>query len=154
MLLDPALEVLRLYLTAPDRTSARSVRGKDCGPCTGPIRGTARGTAADLVPTRFTTATSGCSRDLARGGRPVTIALKVRRFCCHTTGSNRSTFVEQAEGLTNRRGYRSQPQRGLLEAAALAGPAGPDHVAHPSDRRGYRRPRVLQHFDEAVTAGM
>ncbi|MFD3556871.1 ISL3 family transposase [Streptomyces goshikiensis] len=64
--------------------------------------------------------------DLAVGGRPVTIALTVRRFRCDAAHCPRRTFAEQVEGLTFRYGRRSQLQQTALEAIGclLAGRAG------------------------------
>ena len=40
--------------------------------------------------------------DAAVGGRPVAIALAVRRFFCAAPGCPRKTFSEQVDGLTTR----------------------------------------------------
>jgi transposase len=62
----------------------------------------------------------------AAGGRPLLIALTVRRFLCREPSCAAVTFAEQAEGLTGRRLRRTLPLRELLAAfgVELAGRAG------------------------------
>jgi transposase len=78
--------------------------------------------------------------DGAAGGRPVLIALSVRRFRCPEPSCPRATFAEQAEGVTVRYRRRSVPLLGMLAgfglelagraAARLAGTLGvPVHSA-------------------------
>jgi transposase len=64
--------------------------------------------------------------DGAAGGRPLLIALSVRRFRCTAPSCPRVTFVEQAEGLTGRYLRRTLPLRELLACFGLelAGRAG------------------------------
>ncbi len=64
--------------------------------------------------------------DGAAGGRPLLIALSVRRFRCMSPACPRTTFVEQAEGLTGRYLRRTLPLRDLLARLGLelAGRAG------------------------------
>jgi transposase len=64
--------------------------------------------------------------DGAAGGRPLLIALSVRRFRCTAPSCPRSTFVEQAKGLTGRYLRRTLPLRDLLArfGLELAGRAG------------------------------
>jgi transposase len=64
--------------------------------------------------------------DGAAGGRPLMIALSVRRFRCTSAACPRVTFVEQAEGLTGRYLRRTLPLRELLArfGLELAGRAG------------------------------
>lgn len=64
--------------------------------------------------------------DGAAGGRPLLIALSVRRFRCTSPACPRTTFVEQAEGLTGRYLRRTLPLRELLArfGLELAGRAG------------------------------
>jgi transposase len=64
--------------------------------------------------------------DLPVVGRPVVLALRVRRFTCTTTECPRRTFVEQLAGLTRRHGRWSERLRSLLGSLglALAGRAG------------------------------
>jgi hypothetical protein len=64
--------------------------------------------------------------DGAAGGRPLLIALSVRRFRCTSPACPRVTFVEQAEGLTGRYLRRTLPLRELLArfGLELAGRAG------------------------------
>lgn len=64
--------------------------------------------------------------DGAAAGRPLLIALSVRRFRCTSRTCPRVTFVEQAEGLTGRCLRRTLPLRGLLArfGLELAGRAG------------------------------
>ena len=65
--------------------------------------------------------------DGAAGGRPLLIALAVRRFRCMAPSCPQVTFVEQAEGLTGRYLRRTLPVRELLArfGLELAGRAGP-----------------------------
>jgi transposase len=64
--------------------------------------------------------------DGAAGGRPLLIALSVRRFRCMSPACPQVTFVEQAEGLTGRYLRRTLPLRELLArfGLELAGRAG------------------------------
>jgi transposase len=64
--------------------------------------------------------------DGAAGGRPLLIALSVRRFRCTDPSCPRVTFVEQAEGLTGRYLRRTLPLREMLArfGLELAGRAG------------------------------
>jgi transposase len=64
--------------------------------------------------------------DAALGGRPVAIALAVRRFFCAAPGCPRKTFAEQVEGLTARYARKTPLLAGMLGsiAVALAGRAG------------------------------
>jgi transposase len=57
--------------------------------------------------------------DGAAGGRPVLIALRVRRFRCQQPSCPRITFAEQAEGLTSRYRRRSVPLMAMLAAFGL-----------------------------------
>ena len=78
--------------------------------------------------------------DGAAGGRPVLIALSVRRFRCPEPSCPKATFAEQAEGVSQRYRRRSVPLLGMLAgfglelagraAARLAGTLGvPVHSA-------------------------
>jgi transposase len=64
--------------------------------------------------------------DLACGGRPVQVVLRVRRFCCGSPACPVATFAEQVPGLTGWYQRRTAQLRDLLEkvALALAGRAG------------------------------
>ena len=64
--------------------------------------------------------------DGAAGGRPVLIALSVRRFRCPEPSCAKVTFAEQAEGVTVRYRRRSVPLLGMLARLGLelAGRAG------------------------------
>ncbi|MFE1290056.1 ISL3 family transposase [Streptomyces sp. NPDC058751] len=64
--------------------------------------------------------------DEAIGGRPVRISVSVRRLYCENAVCPRKTFVEQADGLTERYQRRTPALRRIVEAvaAALAGCAG------------------------------
>ena len=64
--------------------------------------------------------------DGAAGGRPVLIALAVRRFRCPDPACPKVTFAEQAEGVTVRYRRRSVPLLGMLAGfgVELAGRAG------------------------------
>ncbi|MFB7476078.1 transposase family protein [Kitasatospora sp. NPDC056184] len=56
-------------------------------------------------------------------GRPVTVALRVRRFACPAPAWRRRTFVEQVDGLTRRHGQVTERQRSSVAGLGLA-PAG------------------------------
>jgi len=58
--------------------------------------------------------------DVAIGGRRVMIRLTVRRFFCANPGCARTTFAEQAGGLTTRYARRTPPLAAMLGAVALA----------------------------------
>jgi transposase len=64
--------------------------------------------------------------DGAAGGRPLLIALRVRRFRCPNPQCPAVTFAEQAEGLTGRYCRRSMPLTRMLArfGLELAGRAG------------------------------
>ena len=64
--------------------------------------------------------------DAAAGGRPVAIALTVRRFFCTALGCPRKTFAEQVDGLTTPYARKTPLLATMLEriAVALAGRAG------------------------------
>jgi len=64
--------------------------------------------------------------DGAAAGRPVLIALQVRRFRCRYPGCPAVTFAEQADGVTSRYCRRSVPLTQLLAGIGLelAGRAG------------------------------
>ena len=57
--------------------------------------------------------------DGAAGGRPVLIALRVRRFRCQQPSCPQITFAEQAEGLTSRYRRRSVPLMSMLAGFGL-----------------------------------
>jgi len=57
--------------------------------------------------------------DGAAGGRPVLIALSVRRFRCPEPSCPKVTFAEQAEGLSERYRRRSVPLLGMLAGFGL-----------------------------------
>jgi len=59
-------------------------------------------------------------RDLAAGGRAVTIDLQVRRFFCDNQACELRTFAEQVPAVAQRHQHRTSLCRGLLEAVALA----------------------------------
>jgi transposase len=64
--------------------------------------------------------------DGAAGGRPVLVALSVRRFRCPDPSCPKVTFAEQADGVTVRYRRRSVPLLGMLAGFGLelAGRAG------------------------------
>ncbi|MFE0464248.1 ISL3 family transposase [Kitasatospora sp. NPDC058965] len=64
--------------------------------------------------------------DLPSCGRPVTLALLVRRFVCLEGSCPRRTFAEQVPGLTRRHGQVTERQRTAVAGLglALAGRAG------------------------------
>jgi transposase len=57
--------------------------------------------------------------DGSAGGRPVLIALQVRRFRCSSSSCQAVTFAEQAEGLTSRCRRRSVPLTQMLAGIGL-----------------------------------
>ena len=57
--------------------------------------------------------------DGAAGGRPVLIALSVRRFRCPEPSCPKATFAEQAGGLSQRYRRRSVPLLGMLAGFGL-----------------------------------
>ena len=59
-------------------------------------------------------------RDLPAGGRPVLIALTVRRLACQNPACRVRTFAEPVPGLTQRYARRTMLLRRLLELMALA----------------------------------
>ncbi|MCZ4509891.1 ISL3 family transposase [Streptomyces sp. ActVer] len=65
-------------------------------------------------------------RDLPTAGKPVVVALRVRRFVCAEGSCPRKTFAEQVPGLTRRFGRRTERLRSTLVSVglALAGRAG------------------------------
>lgn len=65
-------------------------------------------------------------RDLPAAGKPVVVALRVRRFVCSEENCQRRTFAEQVPGLTRRFGRRTERLRSALVSVglALAGRAG------------------------------
>jgi transposase len=80
------------------------------------------GTVSDRVHSRYCRTLA----DAAIGGRPVAIALAVRRFFCADPGCPRKTFAEQVDGLTTRYARKTPLLAGMLAriAVALAGRAG------------------------------
>jgi hypothetical protein len=85
-------------------------------------------------------------RDLPAAGRPVLIALTVRRLACQNPACRVRTFAEPVPGLTQRYARRTMLLRGLLElmALALAGQAVPGCWrcwALTDDAETRRRPR-------------
>ncbi|MFD5126900.1 ISL3 family transposase [Streptomyces olindensis] len=58
--------------------------------------------------------------DLPVVGKPVVVALRVRRFTCATAECPRRTFVEQVPGLTRRHGRWTERLRSLLGSLGLA----------------------------------
>ena len=83
-------------------------------------------------------------QDVAIGGRAIRIELTVRRFFCDNADCSRTTFVEQAAGLTSRYARRSVPARvlALAVAFALGGRAGQrllDVLAMPIGRMSLLR---------------
>jgi transposase len=70
--------------------------------------------------------------DLACGGRPCVLVLRVRRFVCATSACSRRTFVEQVPGLTRRHGRTTERLRSTMSKVglALAGRAGARLAAH------------------------
>lgn len=88
-------------------------------------------------------------RDLACSGRPVEIAISVRRFCCGGPGCTAKTFAEQVPGLTSFYQRCSTGLRSWLSSAGLelGGRAG----ARVAAASGIR---VSRHaLTRAVTAG-
>src|SRR5260370_2791897 len=71
--------------------------------------------------------------DGAAGGRPVLIALSVRRFRCPEPSCPKATFAEQAGGVSERYRRRRVPLLGMLAGFGLelAGPAPPRPARTP-----------------------
>ncbi|MEV1005356.1 transposase family protein [Nonomuraea sp. NPDC050202] len=65
-------------------------------------------------------------QDVSCGGRPIQVALEVRRFLCGSGSCPVATFAEQVDGRTAKHQRRTVGLRALLErvALALAGSAG------------------------------
>ncbi|MFE2481505.1 transposase family protein [Streptomyces sp. NPDC059389] len=70
--------------------------------------------------------------DLACGGRPCVLVLKVRRFLCAAPACPRRRFVEQVPGLTRRHGRTTERLRSTMSKVglALAGRAGARLATH------------------------
>ena len=68
----------------------------------------------------------GHGPDVAMGGQPVVVRVRVRRFFCADPDCPARTFAEQVEGLTSRHARRTPLLRWVLESIglALAGRAG------------------------------
>ena len=60
-----------------------------------------------------------CLSDATVGGAEMLICLQVRRFYCHDSGCARTTFAEQAPGLTTAYARRTLLLRGILERIAF-----------------------------------
>lgn len=136
------LEVSRIAGAGDTVVAFASVTGAEA-PCPG------CGFLSSRVPGR-------CRRlvaDGAAGGRPLLIALWVRRFRCTDPSCPKITFVEQAEGLTGRCLRRTLPLREMparfgLEAGragrlpAGRGPGHPGALLHAAAAgHGPARPR-------------
>jgi hypothetical protein len=87
------------------RTSCRAVQAR-CPLC-GAVSSRVHGGYARVVA------------DGAAGGRPVLIALSVRRFRCPEPSCPRATFAEQAGGVSERYRRRSVPLLGMLAGFGL-----------------------------------
>ncbi|MFZ0191834.1 MAG: transposase family protein, partial [Streptosporangiaceae bacterium] len=74
------------------------------------------GTVSDRVHSRYCRTLA----DAAIGGRPVAIALAVRRFFCADPGCPRKTFAEQVDGLTTRYARKTPLLAGMLARIAVA----------------------------------
>ncbi|WP_042424390.1 ISL3 family transposase [Streptacidiphilus anmyonensis] len=111
----PQVEVVGVEVSGPvARIEARVVvSGAVCPDC---------GTLSERVHGSYLRYPS----DLPSCGRPVTVALRVRRFACRAPVCRRRTFVEQVEGLTRRHGQVTERQRVSVSGLglALAGRAG------------------------------
>src|ERR1017187_6164788 len=96
-------------------------------PCPGDFRAAqAQCPACGAVSSRVHGGYGRVVADGAAGGRPVLIALSVRRFRCPESSCPKVTFAEQAEGVTVRYRRRSVPLLGMLAGFGLelAGRAG------------------------------
>jgi transposase len=91
-------------------STARQVTCPDCGCPSGRIHGSYL---------RF-------PHDLPTAGKPVVVALRVRRFVCAEGSCARKAFAEQVPGLTRRFGRRTERLRSTLVSVGLglAGRAG------------------------------
>ena len=109
------LEVSRIADTGDAVVAFASVAGAEA-PCPG------CGSLSSRVHGRYQRLVA----DGVAGGRPLLIALSVRRFRCADPSCPRITFVEQAEGLTGRYLRRTLPLREMLArfGLELAGRAG------------------------------
>jgi transposase len=110
------LDILRVEDLGADgvRITARTrTESQACRRC-----GRASSSGHDRYPRRL--------RDLPCGGRPVEIAVAVRRFRCANAECPAATFAEQLPGLTGWYQRHTAGLRALLETAglALAGRAG------------------------------
>jgi transposase len=79
----------------------------------------ARCPACGAVSSRVHAGYARVVADGAAGGRPVLIALSVRRFRCPEPSCPKATFAEQAEGLSARYRRRSVPLLGMLAGFGL-----------------------------------
>jgi len=79
----------------------------------------ARCPACGAVSSRVHAGYARVVADGAAGGRPVLIALSVRRFRCPESSCPKATFAEQAEGVTARYRRRSVPLLGMLAGLGL-----------------------------------
>jgi transposase len=86
----------------------------------------ARCPACGMVSSRVHGGYARVVADGAAGGRPVLIALSVRRFRCPEPSCPKVTFAEQAAGVSQRYRRRSVPLLGMLAGFGLelAGRAG------------------------------
>ncbi|MCX5300428.1 ISL3 family transposase [Streptomyces sp. NBC_00193] len=94
--------------------------------------------------------------DLPSCGRPMVVALRVRRFICAQGACPRRTFVEQADGLTRWNGQVTERQRASVAGLglALAGRSGARMAALLGIRtsRSTLLRRVMDLSDPAVGA--
>jgi transposase len=79
----------------------------------------ARCPACGAVSSRVHAGYARVVADGAAGGRPVLIALSVRRFRCPEPSCPKATFAEQAEGVSERYRRRSVPLLGMLAGFGL-----------------------------------
>ena len=70
-------------------------------------------------------------QDLPAGGRPVLIALSVRRWKCATPSCAVRTFAEPVGDLADRHARNTSPLRRMLEPVALAMAAMPPSNCRP-----------------------
>ena len=79
----------------------------------------ARCPACGVVSSRVHGGYARVVADGAAGGRPVLIALSVRRFRCREPSCPKATFAEQAGGVSERYRRRSVPLLGMLAGFGL-----------------------------------
>ena len=112
-----------LFMLFPHLRGLRAVQVEDTGDAV-VIRASCRAAQArcplcGAVSSRVHGGYARVVADGAASGRPVLIALSVRRFRCAEPACPRATFAEQAEGVSARYRRRSVPLLGMLAGFGL-----------------------------------